>query len=87
MRPDPTATVDSRVVYIISQLVPVTPDKIRSEHRLREDLGMDSVGSMELLSMLAEELDLDVGVEDITDVHTVGATVALAKRFLAKKAG
>ncbi len=85
MRADPTATVDSRVVYIISQLVPVKPEQILAEHRLREDLGMDSVSSMELLSMLAEELDLDVGVEDIADVHTVGATIALAKTFLAKK--
>ena len=87
MRPDSTATVDARVAYIISQLVPVPPDQIRPEHRLREDLGMDSVGSMELLSMLAEELDLDVGVEDITDVHTVGATIELARTFLARKAG
>jgi acyl carrier protein len=87
MRPDSTSTVDARVVYIISQLVPVRPDQILPEQRLREDLGMDSVGSMELLSMLAEELDLDVGVEDITDVHTVGDTIQLAKTFLAKKAG
>ncbi len=87
MRPDPTATVDDRVLYIISQLVPVQPSQIRAEQRLREDLGMDSVGSMELLSMLAEELDLDIGVEDITEVHTVGATIALAKTFLARKAG
>ncbi len=85
MRPDPAASVDSRVVYIISQLVPVKPERILAEHRLREDLGMDSVSSMELLSMLAEELDLDVGVEDIVDVHTVGATIALAKEFLARK--
>jgi len=82
----PDTTIEARVVHIISQLVPVKPEKIRPEHRLREDLGMDSVASMELLSMLAEELDLDVGVEDVADVHTVGATVALAQNFLAKKA-
>jgi acyl carrier protein len=78
--------VDVRVVNIISQLVPVKLEQIKPEHRLREDLGMDSVASMELLSMLAEELDLDVGVEDVADVHTVAATIALAKKFMAQKA-
>lgn len=82
---NPEASVEHRVVHIISQLVPVKPEAIKAEHRLREDLGMDSVASMELLSMLAEELELDVGVEDVADVHTVGATVALAQTFLEKK--
>lgn len=77
--------VDAKVVHIISQLVPVRADQIRPEHRLREDLGMDSVASMELLSMLAEELELEVGIEDVADVHTVGATIDLAHRFLAQK--
>jgi acyl carrier protein len=81
----PDTSIETRVVHIISQLVPVKPDAIKPEHRLREDLGMDSVASMELLSMLAEELELDVGVEDVADVHTVGATIALARDFMAKK--
>lgn len=84
MKPD--TTTDARVIHMISQLVPVKPEDIKPEHRLREDLGMDSVASMELLSMLAEELELDVGVEDVADVHTVGATIELAKKFLAQKA-
>lgn len=82
MKPD---TTDARVIHMISQLVPVKPEDIKPEHRLREDLGMDSVASMELLSMLAEELELDVGVEDVADVYTVGATIELAKKFLAQK--
>ncbi|GMU62504.1 MAG: hypothetical protein AMXMBFR34_42670 [Myxococcaceae bacterium] len=81
----PDTSVERRVIHIISQLVPVKPEAIQPHHRLREDLGMDSVASMELLSMLAEELELDVGVEDVADVHTVAATVALAEAFLAKK--
>ena len=81
-----TDTTDAQVIHMISQLVPVKPADIKPEHRLREDLGMDSVASMELLSMLAEELDLQIGVEDVADVHTVGDTIAVAKKFLALKA-
>jgi acyl carrier protein len=80
-----TESLDAKVVHLISQLVPVKPERIKPEHRLREDLGMDSVASMELLSMLAEELDLDVGVEDVADVKTVGGTIDLARRFLASR--
>ncbi|MBL8921410.1 MAG: acyl carrier protein [Myxococcaceae bacterium] len=80
------ANVDARVIHLISQLVPVKPQDIKPEQRLRDDLGMDSVSSMELLSMLAEDFELDVGVEDVADVHTVGQTIELVKVFLAKKA-
>ncbi len=82
---DAPADLDARIVKIISQLVPVKPEDIGRGDRLREDLGMDSVASMELLSMLAEELDLDVGVEDVADVRTVGETIELARRFLGSK--
>mgnify|MGYP007103363509 FL=1 len=36
--------------------------------------------------MLAEDFELDVGVEDVADVHTVAQTIELVKVFLAKKA-
>jgi acyl carrier protein len=81
-----TADLDTRVVHLISQLVPVKEQDIRRTQRLRDDLGMDSVSSMELLSMLAEEFELDVGIEDVADVRTVGDTIELVKVFLAKKA-
>jgi acyl carrier protein len=82
---DSPADLDSRIVKMISQVVPLKPAQIKPGDRLREDLGMDSVASMELLSVLAEELDLDIGVEDAADVRTVADTVALARRFLKEK--
>lgn len=78
--------IDTRVIHLIAQLVPVKEQDIKPAQRLRDDLGMDSVSSMELLSMLAEDFELDVGIEDVADVHTVGATIELVKVFLAKKA-
>lgn len=78
--------IDTRVIHLIAQLVPVKEQNITPSQRLRDDLGMDSVSSMELLSMLAEDFELDVGIEDVADVHTVGATIELVKVFLAKKA-
>lgn len=78
--------VNGRIVAMIAQCASgVRAQDIKPTHRLREDLGLDSVGSMELLSMLAEELDLDVPVEEAAQVSTVEATLALAHRYLAQK--
>lgn len=74
-----------RIFSMMSQLTVVKPSDIKLDHRLREDLGLDSVCSMELLSMLAEELDLDVPMEEAAQVTTVAATIAMAKRHLALK--
>ena len=71
-----------RIFKMMAQLSVVRVPDIKMEHRLREDLGLDSVCSMELLSMLAEELDLDVPMEEAAQITTVAATVAMARRHL-----
>jgi acyl carrier protein len=74
-----------RIFSMMAQLSTVRAHDIRLEHRLREDLGLDSVCSMELLSMLAEELELDVPMEEAAQVTTVAGTVAMARRHLSLK--
>ena len=74
-----------RIFTMMAQLSVVRAPDIKLEHRLREDLGLDSVCSMELLSMLAEELDLDVPMEEAAQVTTVAGTVEMARRHLALK--
>lgn len=74
-----------RIFKMMAQLSVVRAPDIKMEHRLREDLGLDSVCSMELLSMLAEELDLDVPMEEAAQVTTVAGTVEMARRHLALK--
>jgi acyl carrier protein len=79
----PTAApqeLEQRIVNILAQLCSVRASEIKMEDRLREDLGLDSVGSMELLSMLAEELNLDVPLEEAMAVTTVGSAVEMARR-------
>jgi acyl carrier protein len=80
------ANLEQRIITLIAQVSSgVKPQDIKPHHRLREDLGMDSVCSMELLSMLAEELDLDVPVEEAARVTTVEATVQMAQQYMSQK--
>ena len=81
----PAPTTEQRVLEMISQLAAVRPSEIKRSDRLREDLGLDSVCSMELLSMLAEQLDLDVQIEEAMRITTVGAAVEMVEAHLERK--
>lgn len=77
-----TKDFEQRIIRIISELSAVAPDDIRPEDRLREDLALDSVASMELVSALAEEFDLEIEMEEAMEVHTVAAVMEMARNRL-----
>ena len=78
-----TNDVFQSVRSLIAQVSPTRIADIRSESRLREDLGLDSVASMELLSLFDAELGLELEMEDVLGITTVGAMVALANSRMA----
>ncbi len=63
------------VIEILSNLVGIGAEKITDQDRLREDLGLDSLQSMELLSRVSDQYELDLEVEDVMDVETVGDVI------------
>ena len=73
--------LEGKILSLIAQVTTIKRDALRGEQRLREDLGMDSVSSMELLSMLAEELDLDISMEDAAKITTVRNTIETANHY------
>lgn len=78
--------VEEKIVDIIAELSLVKREEIKSKDRLREDLGLDSVSSMELLSALSEELDLDIEMEETLQITTVEAVIDLARERLRENA-
>ncbi len=74
-----TVDPEPRVLAMLHSLTAVAIADIKPEDRLREDLGIDSVASMELLSMLSEELNVDVEMEDAVGIDTVGQVLALVR--------
>jgi acyl carrier protein len=84
--PQIPSDLDHRVTELIASLCTVPVAQIAPTDRLREDLGLDSVSSMELLSLLAEELELDIEVEEAMGVTTVEGTLEMARRHLAAAA-
>jgi acyl carrier protein len=75
----PQAT-ETRIFKILSDLSAVPPQQIKRGDRLREDLGLDSVSSMELVSMLSEEFSIDVELEEAVRITDVAGLLALANQ-------
>jgi acyl carrier protein len=74
--------LQSKVFAIIHELTGTQPADIKIEHHLREDLGMDSVSSMELVSMLSEEFNIDVDIEEAMQINTVHGVMNMARRYV-----
>ncbi|MBK7397185.1 MAG: acyl carrier protein [Myxococcales bacterium] len=68
---------------IIRRLKPEHSGDIRATDRLRDDLGLDSLHSMELLSEVTEKYEVDIDVEQVQDVRTVGDVVQFLAGVLA----
>jgi acyl carrier protein len=71
MRTDDVRGRRERVVALIAEIREVPLDEVRPEARLREDLGMDSLNSLELLSAIGEELRIDLEIETAMQIATV----------------
>ncbi len=69
---------EARIYKILSDLSAVPQQQIKRDDRLREDLGLDSVSSMELVSMLSEEFSIDVELEEAVRITDVAGLLALA---------
>ncbi|MCU0692217.1 MAG: acyl carrier protein [Polyangiaceae bacterium] len=80
-QPDVT-TLRAAVDDIIHRIRPDFHGEIRDGDRLREDIGLDSLHSMELLSAVTEKYEIDVDIEEVQEVKTVGDVVAFLKTAL-----
>lgn len=74
-----------RVKKVISQVLGVDQDSIKPEDRFVEDLGAESVQSLELVAAFEEEFDIEMDEEKALEVKTVGKAVEFIKEYLSKK--
>ncbi len=60
---------------IIEKLAAMNSEDLTMDHRFVEDLGFDSLKSMEALSRITELYDLEPDLEEILELHTIGEVV------------
>ena len=69
------ATVAERVKAVTARVLKVPPEEIRPEQSFAEDLGAESVQSIELVAMFEEEFGIEMEEDAALAVETVGAAV------------
>jgi acyl carrier protein len=78
----PAAQIQQDIETILRRIRPDLRGPIDPTDRLRDDLGLDSLHSMELLSEVTEKYEVDVDPEDLQDVRTVGDVVSFLATLL-----
>jgi acyl carrier protein len=77
------ADIESRVRDIIVNELGVEPSKVTAEASFVEDLGADSLDTVELVMAFEEEFGIEIPDEDAEKMETVGHAV----RYLEEKEG
>ncbi len=65
----------TKIKEIIIDKLGVEENKITSDARFIEDLGADSLDTVELIMQFEEEFDLEISDEDAETLNTVGNSI------------
>ncbi len=74
-----TASVEERVKKIIAEQLGVEEDEVTPEASFVEDLGADSLDTVELVMALEEEFEIEIPDEDAEKILTVGKALEYIK--------
>ncbi|TVR56438.1 MAG: acyl carrier protein [Gemmatimonadales bacterium] len=72
--------IEARVKEIIVNELGVEAEKVTSEASFVEDLGADSLDTVELVMAFEEEFGIDIPDEDAEQMRTVGEAVSYLKK-------
>jgi acyl carrier protein len=70
------ASVQERVINIVAEQLGVEKEKIKMDSNFVNDLGADSLDTVELVMELEEEFDINIPDDAAEKIQTVGQAVA-----------
>jgi acyl carrier protein len=65
------ASIDERVKQIVAEQLGVDEDQVTEDASFMDDLGADSLDTVELVMALEEEFDIEISDEDAEKILTV----------------
>ena len=71
---------EARVKEIIVNELGVEPEKVTNDASFVEDLGADSLDTVELVMAFEEEFGIDIPDEDAEQMRTVGDAISYLKK-------
>ena len=73
--PPTAAEIESKVIELVSKQLGVAKDKINKESSFVNDLGADSLDTVELVMEIEEAFDLSIPDEAAEKIQTVGLAI------------
>ena len=70
-----------KIVQIIAESLSVKESDIKSESKFMDDLGADSLDTVELVMVLEEAFDIDIPEEDAEELITVGDVIKYVETY------
>ena len=80
-----TENLEERVKKIIVEQLAVDAAEVTPQAQFVQDLGADSLDTVELVMALEEEFDVEIPDEDAEKIKTVGEAVSYIKEKAGKK--
>jgi acyl carrier protein len=68
-------SIEERVIRIVCDQMGATPDKVTPETSFINDLGADSLDTVELVMEFEDEFEISIPDEDAEKIQTVGAAI------------
>jgi acyl carrier protein len=68
-------SVDERVTGIVAEQLGIGVDEINNESSFIDDLGADSLDTVELVMALEEEFDIEISDEEAENISTVQTAI------------
>ena len=80
-----TSTTETQVKAVLAKYLAREADSIRLDHKLGDDLGLDSMATIEILYDVEDAFDLQIPDEDLNGMETVGDVVKFTAANIASE--
>ncbi len=74
--------VEDRIKDVVARTLKIEVARITHESRFVEDLGVESIQSVELVAAFEEEFDIEMDDEEALEVKTVGKAVEFIEKLV-----
>ena len=78
-------SIADRVRQVVAKQLKLDLDKITDGAYFAQDLGADSLQSMELIAAFEDEFDIEMDEDEAVKVKTVGGAIEFIERVVAKQ--
>jgi acyl carrier protein len=74
--------VESRIKDVVVRTLKIDVGRITDDSRFVEDLGAESIQSVELVAAFEEEFDIEMDDEEALEVKTMGKAIEFISKML-----